>query len=143
METYREQRKKNGVPPESPLERKKRLQEELKELESSLVSSCNEIRGDLTSNMSPSFWVRRFPVPVLGAAVLLGWAWGCRPRKGASRQKNGDYESEWGRGPTDERRDGFVSLLFGEIKRVMTRRTVDFIVNKVEKGFEERRREDR
>lgn len=58
----------------SNLEKKKKeLETELENIQSDLDKSIDDVREGVSSNMDPKNIIRKYPLPIVGASVLLGF----------------------------------------------------------------------
>ncbi|MFU8861171.1 MAG: hypothetical protein ACNA8K_12200 [Cyclonatronaceae bacterium] len=97
--------------------RKEKLESELQHIQSQLESTLEDIRDDVTARVNPVYWIKKYPFRAAGLAVATGFL---LARKG--------------RGPGNS--ESFAGLLASELKRVATRKAVDFLVNSIENQLE-------
>lgn len=110
------------------LEQKKReLEEELERIQNVLDDSIIRVRKDLGSQLDPKKIIRRFPFPLVGASVLLGFLVGYKRNHSDSEQKSP-------RGEVSQ-------TLFSEIKKLATRKAVHFASDYLEKLVNEKKKE--
>jgi hypothetical protein len=53
--------------------RKIALQLELEKLEAAVEEDLDSIQNDMTDRMSPIWWVKKYPLRIVGTAVLIGF----------------------------------------------------------------------
>lgn len=108
--------------------KKQELEAELHNIEGELDSSLDQVRSEVSSNLDPKTFIRKYPLPVVGASVLLGYLLG---HKGKSSSKKTSSSSS----------NGVGSLLFSELKRVATKKAVSFATDYVEELLEKKANE--
>lgn len=90
------------------LEKKKALEAELKALEERLGTAFTQIKDDVEgqvertrNSVSPAWWVRKYPVYVLGAALFAGFLLAPRGSRSGREQASdtSDVRTEIGRFP--------------------------------------------
>lgn len=111
------------------LEKKKQqLQEQLNQIQGELDESFDQVRNDVSSTLNPKKIIQRYPLPVMGASVLLGFLFGHK-EKGNSTSTD--------KTSTSTSRE-FGSALLSELKRLATRKAVTFATDYVEGIIEEK-----
>lgn len=112
------------------LEKKKRkLQSELNELHDELDSTMGQVRSDISSQLDPKSFIRKYPLPIVGASALLGFLLGHKSNS-SDKRKSTDKSTS--------RDNGFTSALLYELKRRATRRAVSFATDYVENLLEKK-----
>jgi len=107
------------------LEKKKQqLEAELQEIQGELDSSLDRVRDDVSNSLDPKSIIRRYPLPVVGGATLLGFLLGHRGRSGG-RSSAGDFSE----------------ALFAEMKKLATRKAISFATDYLEELLEEKAEE--
>lgn len=104
-------------------ERRAALKKELAELENELEDSIDDIKEGVTTKLDPKYWIRNYPLESFGVSTIIGFIAG-----NIIQNKGGSSSSE---------RILQDSLLWSELKRALTRKTVqkiiDIIDSKVDK----------
>lgn len=101
------------------LEKKKQqLEKELKQIQDELDDSIDQVRHDVSSQLDPKTIIKKYPLPTVGASVLLGYLIGYR------RKSNTESSTSSG---------DFSNALLSEIKRLATRKAVSFATDYLEK----------
>lgn len=90
------------------------LQNELRQLESSLERNFETLQDDVNDRMTPTFWVKKYPLRTVGLAVLVGFLAGSRDK------------SDVAKGTT------VVAAVVAALKAVAARKIVDQVVKIVE-----------
>jgi ElaB/YqjD/DUF883 family membrane-anchored ribosome-binding protein len=93
--------------------RKEKLESELQFIQSQLKSTLEEIRDDVTAQVNPLTWIKKYPLKAVGVAMVAGIV---LARIG---KRSGNSNS-------------FGGLLASEIKRVATQKAVGFLVDSIE-----------
>ncbi len=93
--------------------RKAALNAEIQEMEHSVQASFNEVKVDLAGRVSPTWWIRTFPLHAVGIALAFGFfaARGGRGRGSATIAAN----------------------LLSELKAVAARKAVNALVQTIDK----------
>ncbi len=109
------------------LEKKKQeLEDELNKIQVELDNSIDQVREDVSSSLDPKNLIRKHPLPVVGASALLGFLLGHKKRKSAtSSDKGGDFSG----------------ALLAELKRLATRKAINFATDYVEDLLEKKAEE--
>jgi hypothetical protein len=94
--------------------RKEALQQELKKLEAAVENDIDVIQSEMTDRMSPIWWVKKYPLRIVGTAVLIGFLAG-------GRSKNDNIA-----GTT------IISAIIASLKVVAARKIVDEIVKLID-----------
>lgn len=111
------------------LEKKKReLEEELERIQHVLDDSIIRVRKDLSTQLNPKNVVRKYPLPVVGATVVLGFLLGHSKRdESESKKSSGNGEIS--------------STLLSELKKLATRKAVSFATGYLENVINEKKDE--
>ena len=109
----------------SNLEKKKKeLETELATIQSDLDKSIDDMKEGVSSNMDPKNIIRRYPLPMVGASILLGFF------LGKERKKTPGVSSNTHRG--NRISDSGISR---EVKKVLARKglslLLDFLDDKI------------
>lgn len=109
------------------LEKKKQeLEEELNNIQGELDNSIDQVREDVSSSLSPKNIIRKHPLPIVGASALIGFLLGHKGRSSSSLpDKGGDFSG----------------ALLSELKRLATRKAINFATDYVENMLEEKAEE--
>ena len=66
----------------SQIEKKKQeLEQELAEIQNGLDRSIDDVKEGVSYNLDPKNIIRKYPLPVVGASILLGFLIGKEPKK--------------------------------------------------------------
>ncbi len=109
------------------LEKKKQeLEAELNKIQGELDNSIDQVREDVSSSLNPKNVIRKHPLPIVGASALLGFLLGHkRKSSAATSDKGGDFSG----------------ALLSELKRLATRKAINFATDYVENILEEKAEE--
>lgn len=103
----------------SNLEKKKQeLEQELVRLQSGLDKSIDNVKQGVTSNMDPKNIIKKYPFPVVGAAIVAGFLLG--------REKTPTKYLE----RTDRKRNS--SPITNEIKRIAAKKALSLLLDYAE-----------
>lgn len=108
--------------------RKAALKQEMKEIQMEIESSLNQVRHTVTGKTSPRFWVEKFPLQLLGTAVLAGFI---IARKTGAGKTAGFFSGGL-----------FSGILSSELKKVAVQRAVRYIIKRIENTIDERKDKD-
>ncbi|MEX0721874.1 MAG: hypothetical protein WD059_14460 [Balneolaceae bacterium] len=109
----------------SQLEKKKQaLEIELARIQTDLDRSIDGVKENVSSNFAPKAIIRKYPLPALGAALVLGLLLGKGKKKSSKSPQNKKDSS-----------DGVGSVVGREIKNALTKKSVhmlmDYLDNRV------------
>ncbi|PAU92777.1 hypothetical protein CK503_14900 [Aliifodinibius salipaludis] len=110
------------------LEKKKQeLEEELNNIQGELDNSIDRVREDVSNSLDPKNIIRKHPLPIVGASALLGFLLGHKNRKSStsSTEKVGEFSG----------------ALLSELKRLATRKAINFATEYVENILEDKAEE--
>lgn len=111
------------------LEKKKQqLQSELDELHNELDNSFD----DVSAQLNPKSFIRKYPLPVVGASAMLGFLLGHKSNSSKKSTSSNKKVSRDG---------GFTSALLSELRRRATRRAVSFATDYIEDLLEQKAEE--
>lgn len=105
------------------LEKKKQeLEDELNKIQGELDNSIDQVREDVSSSINPKNVIRKYPLPIVGASALLGFLLGHKNRRSStvSSDKGGDFSG----------------ALLSELKRLASRKAINFATDYVESILE-------
>jgi len=103
--------------------RRAAIKEELEKIEAELEDSLDDIKEDVTSRLEPKYWINKYPFESLGVSVLLGFILGnMAPGKRKSRESEHLIKD---------------SLLWSELKRALTRKAVQRIMDMIDSRLDE------
>lgn len=116
--------------------KKQELEQELAEIQNGLDRSIDDVRDGVSSSLEPKNLIRKYPLPALGASLLIGFLLG-KKRKNSSRvssEERGTYSKP-------------ESHIASELKRVLAKKgmslVMDFLDSKVsEMNHKKRSQED-
>lgn len=106
--------------------KKQELEEELNNIQGELDNSIDQVREDVSSSLDPKNIIRKHPLPIVGASALIGFLLGHKRKRSTS--------------PSDKGRDVSGALL-SELKRIATRKAINFATDYVENILEEKAEE--
>lgn len=106
-------------------QKKKELEAELDQIQEELDQNVVGVRSEVTRSFSPDNIIRKYPLPVLGASVVVGFLLG---HEGGGRE--GRDKGASGGGISD--------TLLSELKRLATRKAVRFASDYLEELLEEK-----
>lgn len=111
----------------SEIEKKKQeLEQELAEIHNGLDKSIDDVREGVSSSLEPKNLIRKYPLPALGASLLVGFLLG-RERKDSPRISSkapGTYSN------TESR-------IASEIKRTLARKGMNFLLDYLDSKMSE------
>lgn len=110
--------------------KKKELQAELDRIQDELDNSLDEVRSDVSNKLQPAEFVKKYPLPVLGLSVLVGFLTGHKRRA-----------SELPSSAARAKEDGFSYTLLSELKKIATRKAISFATDYVESLLGEKKRD--
>lgn len=104
-------------------QKKKELELELSRIQTDLDQSIDEVKDEVVQSMDPKEIIRKHPLPVVGASMLVGFLLGSKSKRGSSSAKSsGD--------------DSMGSAIGYELKRALMKKGVglllDFLDGKVD-----------
>lgn len=99
----------------SNLEKKKKeLEEELVRIQGGIDKSIDKVKEGVSTNMDPKNIIRKHPLPVVGASVIIGFLLG-RDRKDSSRVSSNNSGSDSG--------------ITRELKRILARKGLNLLMD--------------
>ncbi|MGD8427446.1 MAG: hypothetical protein PVH63_07430 [Balneolaceae bacterium] len=105
------------------LEKKKQeLEEELHQIQRELDNSLDQVRTDMGKSLDPKEMIRKYPIPIVGASVLVGFLIGHKGKPGNMKSSAGELSS----------------ALFAELKKLATKKAISFATDYVEEMLEEK-----
>lgn len=108
-------------------EKKKQLKAELEYIQNELDDSIDGVRSDVSSKLDPVEFIKKHPIEVVGASVLVGFLAGHSGK--STRHSNSSSE------------DGISSTLLYELKRFATKKAISFATDYFEKFLSEKKEE--
>lgn len=110
----------------SNLEKKKKeLEQELANIQNGLDKSIDEVKEEVSTSIAPKNLIKKYPLPIVGASIVVGFLLGSNRKKSSSVSSNKVYSN---RIKSD-------SAISKEIKRILTKKglslVLDYIDNKV------------
>ncbi len=104
------------------LSRKKlELEQNLERLQKGLDHSIGEVKNDVTKSLSPAETVRKYPLAVLGASVLLGFLAGRSPKSKSKVVVSGKRSS-----------NSVMDAVGSTLKKKLTQKAVDTALDFIE-----------
>lgn len=104
--------------------KKKELEQELANIQNGLDRSIDEVKEGVSTSMAPKNLIKKYPLPIVGASVLVGFLLG-RERKYSSGSASKSYNRQSDAG----------SAISKEIKRMLAKKglnlLMDYLDNKV------------
>lgn len=107
-------------------QKKQELEEELKKIQHELDDSFDQVRTDVSSKLHPVEFVKNYPLPAVGLSVLIGFLAGNKNIK---------------KMPSDSSGQAFHTLLWSELKKIVTKKAVSLATDYTEKILMEKREE--
>jgi len=106
------------------LEKKKQeLEEELGQIQYELDDSIDRVRDDVSNKLDPKSIIRKHPLPIVGAATLVGFFLGNSGRSSHTKSSSGRELS---------------GALLSELKKLATRKAISFATDYIEELLEEK-----
>lgn len=118
--------------------RKLALKQEMEQIQGEIESSLREVRHSMTDRVRFRYWVDRYPLHLVGTALLAGFMLARRGRGGST--KNIPQEAEVT--VTESSDNTFSSLFMDELKKMATQRAVRYVMQRVEQALEERSKKE-
>lgn len=94
-------------------EKKKALEQELENIQGELDHSFDKVRDDVSDSLAPSEVIKRHPLPAVGISVLVGFLASHQSKSGSTGYGAG-------------------SLLYSEIKRLLTKKGIAMATDYIE-----------
>ncbi len=107
--------------------RKQQLEEELANIQDELDDSIIKVRDDLGSQLDPKTFIRKYPLPIVGASVLLGFLVGHKRRNNSTNSISSKSELS--------------KTLLTEFKKIATRKALSFATDYLENFLNKKRDE--
>jgi len=111
-------------------QKKKELKAELYNIQDELDTSVTKIRNDVSKKLDPKSVIQDYPLPVVGGAVIVGFL------LGHSKKQRTDSPA-----PKADTRGGVSATLINELKRLATKKAINFATDFVEKKLDEKAEE--
>lgn len=112
----------------SNLEKKKKeLEEELRRIQNGLDRSIDGVREDVTENLDPKNLIRKYPLPVVGGAFVLGLLLG-KPKSTRRRYSSKNSKS-------------LGSVIGKELRNALTKKAVSVLVDIIDDQLKSRKTE--
>lgn len=108
-------------------EKKKELKAELQNIQHELDQSIDGVRNDVSSRLDPVEFIKKHPLEVVGASVLVGFLAGHSAREGKRHSSSSD--------------EGISDTLLYELKRLATKKAISFASEYLEKFLSEKKEE--
>jgi len=118
--------------------RKIALKQEMEQIQGEIESSLREVRHSMTDRVRFRFWVDRYPLHLIGTALLAGFML-ARRGKGDSTKKIPEETEVTVKESSD---NTFSSLFMDELKKMATQRAVRYVMQRVEQALEERSKKE-
>lgn len=112
--------------------RKQQLEAELASIQDELDDSIIKVRNDLGSRLNPKTIIKKFPLPIVGASVVLGFFVGHKRKNGRDGRDDSEYSSSKGE---------ISKTLLAEVKKLATRKALSFATGYLENFLNEKRDE--
>lgn len=109
--------------------RKQQLETELASIQDELDDSIIKVRKDLGSRLDPKSIIKKYPLPIVGASVVLGFFVG---HKRTNDREDSDYSSSKGE---------IRKTMLSEVKKLATRKALSFATDYLENFLNEKRDE--
>lgn len=98
-------------------QKKQELQAELENIQNELDQSIDSVRSDVSSQLDPVEFIKKHPLPVVGASVVIGFLAGHKRSLGSTIG------------------EGFSGALWYELKKLATKKAIAFTTDYVENLF--------
>lgn len=108
-------------------QKKKELEAELEHIQEELDQDVIGVQSEVSRSFSPDRLIRKYPLPILGASVLLGFLVG---HEGGGRKGRREGSSD----------SGISDTLITELKRLATQKAIRFAGDYLEELLEEKAR---
>lgn len=109
-------------------EKKQELKAELENIQNELDESFDGVRSDVSSKLDPVEFIKKHPIEVVGASILVGFLAGHSGKESADSHRSSTE-------------DGISSTLLYELKRLATKKALSFASEYVEKFLTEKKKE--
>lgn len=101
----------------SKLEKKKRqLEEELSKIQNGIDKSIDDVKEGVSTSMEPRNLIKKYPLPLVGASVLVGFLLG-KERKSPASVRNSKSRNETG------------SAISKELKRMLAKKGLSLLMD--------------
>lgn len=101
----------------SKLEKKKRqLEEELSKIQNGIDKSIDDVKEGVSTSMEPRNLIKKYPLPLVGASVLVGFLLG-KERKSSALVRNSKSRNETG------------SAISKELKRMLAKKGLSLLMD--------------
>jgi len=118
-------------------ERKKQLEVELMKLQSNIESSVSDLKEDAKKHFSLSHLVKKYPVTVLSAALVVGFIAAGRKSSSTSEQRVDEtYSRPSTTRPIKRIEPTVSSLLMLELKRLITQKAISYATDYLDNFIE-------
>ncbi|MDZ7773636.1 MAG: hypothetical protein U5K31_12990 [Balneolaceae bacterium] len=107
-------------------QKKKELEAEIEQIQHELDQNVDGVRSEVSRSFSPDRLIGKYPLPALGASVLLGFLLGHEGR----RSREGGRSGSSGRGISD--------ALLDELRRLATKKAIRFAGDYLEELLEDK-----
>ncbi len=114
--------------------RKMALKQEMEQIQGDIESSLKEVRHSMTDRVRFRYWVDRYPLHLVGTALLAGFILARKGRGGSTKKVAQEAEVT----VTEPSDSSFSSLFIQELKKMATQRAVRYVMQRVEQALEER-----
>jgi len=118
--------------------RKLALKQEMEQIQGEIESSLREVRHSMTDRVRFRYWVDRYPLHLVGTALLAGFMLARRGRGGSTKKIPQEAEVT----VTESSDNTFSSLFMDELKKMATQRAVRYVMQRVEQALEERSKKE-
>ena len=103
-------------------QKKQELEAELNEIQKELDNSLDEVRTDMSRNLNPKQMIRKYPLPVAGASVLIGFLIGHKGKPGNTKSSASELSG----------------AILAELKKVATKKAISFATDYIEELLEKK-----
>jgi len=103
-------------------QKKQELEAELNQIQRELDNSLDKVRTDMSRNLNPKQMIRKYPLPVVGASMLLGFLVGHKGKSGNAKSSAGEVSD----------------AIFGELKKIATKKAISFATDYIEEILEKK-----
>lgn len=103
--------------------KKKELESNLSRIQEDLDRSIDEVKEEVAESISPQQIIKKYPLPIVGASLVLGFLLGSKGSNSNNRTiSTGVRKSS----------DGIISMLGNSLKKRLTQKAIDAALDLIE-----------
>lgn len=110
-------------------QKKKELEAELSRIQTDIDQALDQVKTDVTSTVDPKEIIKKYPLPVVGAAFVIGAILGASGGKSSSKRNGKGKDTSIG------------GMLFTELKRLAIKKGVDMLGKRIDNSLTSRNSE--